>query len=60
MLDMKIIMVMTLRDFDIKAEYEEWDRTLGREKPGDMLDGKRGMFGEFLFGHGWCIANIFG
>jgi hypothetical protein len=47
MLDMKVIMAMTLRDFDIKAEYEEWDRALGREKPGEMLDGRRGMFGEF-------------
>ena len=45
-LDIKVIMVMTLRDFDIKAEYEEWDRSLGREKPGEMLDGKRGMFGK--------------
>ena len=47
MLDMKVIMAMTLRDYDIKAEYEEWDRALGREKPGEMLGGRRGMFGEF-------------
>ncbi|KAE9371570.1 cytochrome P450 [Stipitochalara longipes BDJ] len=46
MLDIKVIMVMTLRDFDIKAEYEEWDLALGREKPGEMLDGRRGMFGH--------------
>ncbi|KAL2070212.1 hypothetical protein VTL71DRAFT_13238 [Oculimacula yallundae] len=45
LLEMKIIMVMTLRDFDISSAYEEWDRKLGREKPGEMLDGKRGMFG---------------
>ncbi|KAG4438810.1 hypothetical protein IFR05_005701 [Cadophora sp. M221] len=44
-LEMKIIMVMTLRDFDISSAYEEWDRMLGREKPGEMLDGRRGMFG---------------
>ncbi|KAK0120469.1 hypothetical protein ONS96_010683 [Cadophora gregata f. sp. sojae] len=44
-LEMKIIMVMTLREFDISSEYEEWDRMMGREKPGEMLDGKRGMFG---------------
>lgn len=44
-IDIKLIMVLTLREFDISAEYEEWDRRLGREKPGDMLGGKRGMFG---------------
>ncbi|PVH73910.1 cytochrome P450 monooxygenase-like protein [Cadophora sp. DSE1049] len=44
-LEMKIIMVMTLREFDIGSAYEEWDRMMGREKPGEMLDGKRGMFG---------------
>lgn len=46
LLEMKIIMVMTLRYFDIKADYEEWDRKLGREKPGEILGGRRGMFGE--------------
>jgi hypothetical protein len=47
MLEMKIVLALTIRDFDVVAAYEEWDRSLGREKPGDMLDGKRGMFGEF-------------
>jgi hypothetical protein len=47
MLEMKIVLVMTVRDFDVVGAYEEWDRQLGREKPGDMLGGKRGMFGEF-------------
>ena len=46
MLEMKIIMALTLRDFDISAEYEEWDRMLGREKPGETLGGRRGMFGK--------------
>ncbi|KAH8816397.1 cytochrome P450 monooxygenase-like protein [Xylogone sp. PMI_703] len=45
MLEMKIILAMTAREFDIKAAYEEWDRKLGREKPGDILGGRRGMFG---------------
>jgi cytochrome P450 len=45
-LEMKIILAMTLRDFDIKADYETWDKRLGREKPGDILDGRRGMFGK--------------
>ncbi len=49
MLEMKIILALTLRDFDVESGYEEWDRKLGREKPGDMLDGKRGMFGENSF-----------
>jgi len=46
MLEIKIVLSLTLREFDIKGAYEEWDRKLGREKPGDMLDGRRGMFGE--------------
>ncbi|KAL3419819.1 P450 monooxygenase [Phlyctema vagabunda] len=46
LLEMKIILAMTLRDFDIKAEYEEWDRMHGRDKPGDVLEGRRGVLGE--------------
>jgi cytochrome P450 len=46
MLEARIIIALTLREFDVPNAYEEWDRKLGREKPGDMLDGKRGMFGE--------------
>lgn len=45
MLEMKIIMAMTVREFDVRAEYEVWDRKMGREKPGEMLEGRRGMFG---------------
>jgi cytochrome P450 len=45
MLETKIIMALTLRDFDIRGAFEEWDAKLGRKKPGDMLDGQRGMFG---------------
>lgn len=52
MLDIKIIMVMTLRDFEVEARYEEWDRMLGREKPGEILGGRRGMFGECIVL--WC------
>jgi hypothetical protein len=47
MLEIKIVLALTLRDFDVYDGYEEWDRKLGREKPGDTLDGKRGMFGEY-------------
>jgi cytochrome P450 len=46
MLEMRIILAMTLRDFDIVADYIYWDKTLGRQNPGDILDGRRGMFGE--------------
>jgi hypothetical protein len=49
LLEMKIILAMTLRDFDFEEDYETWDRNLGREKPGDILDGRRGMFGESEF-----------
>lgn len=45
---MKIILALTIRDFEVKAAYEEWDRMMGREKPGDMLEGRRGMFGEWF------------
>ena len=45
-LEIKIILAMTLREFDFKEDYETWDRKLGREKPGDILGGRRGMFGE--------------
>jgi cytochrome P450 len=48
-LEMKIILSMTLRDFDFKEDYVAWDTMLGREKPGDILDGRRGMFGEYSF-----------
>jgi cytochrome P450 len=47
MLEIKIVLALTLRDFDVESGYEEWDRMLGREKPGDMLDGRRGMFGKY-------------
>lgn len=46
MLELKIIMVMTIREFDVQAAYEEWDRKLGRENPGSVLEGRRGMFGD--------------
>lgn len=46
---MKVILACTIRDFDVKDAYEEWDRRLGREDPGGILGGKRGVFGELLF-----------
>lgn len=46
LLEMKIVMAMTLREFDIKSDYETWDRKLGRKEPGGILNGTRGMFGE--------------
>jgi hypothetical protein len=30
MLEMEIIMVMTLRDFDVNENYAEWERKIGR------------------------------
>jgi len=50
-LEMKIILSMTLRDFDFVEDYAAWDRMLGREKPGDTLDGRRGMFGQRAYQH---------
>ncbi|KAL2060699.1 hypothetical protein VTL71DRAFT_9340 [Oculimacula yallundae] len=46
MLEMKIVLALTLRDFDISTQYEEWDRSMGRASPGETLDGRRGMFGD--------------
>ncbi|KAF8861636.1 cytochrome P450 [Acephala macrosclerotiorum] len=46
MLELKIIMAMTVRKFDVEAAYEEWDRKLGREDPGSVLEGRRGRFGD--------------
>ena len=39
MLEMKIVLALTLREFDVESGYEERDRKLGRVKPGDTLDG---------------------
>lgn len=49
MMETKIIMALTLREFDILDASKEWDEKLGRKLPGDMLDGKRGMFGYRSF-----------
>lgn len=48
LIEMKVIMVLTLRDFDVRDAYEEYDRSLGRVEPGSILGGKRGNFGEFV------------
>ena len=47
MLELKLVMVMTLRKFDIKSSYDEWDqvrgktgpRTVGGERAYQVLDG---------------------
>jgi cytochrome P450 len=51
MLEIKIIMALTLRSFDFSSAYEDYDMRLGREKPGEMLGGKRGMFGTGFYTH---------
>jgi hypothetical protein len=55
---MRIILALTVRDFEVSAAYEEWDRRLGREAPGEMLGGKRGMFGKWIMGGflGFCYV----
>ena len=40
LLEIKIIMILTLTQFDITAEYDEWDRAHGK-KPGPGVDGFR-------------------
>jgi cytochrome P450 len=49
LLEMKIILALMIRDFEMRAAYEEWDRMMGREKPGEMLSGRRGcLVSSFL------------
>lgn len=45
---MKVILACTVRDFEVRDAYEEWDRRLGRRDPGGVEGGKRGVFGEFF------------
>ena len=40
LLELKIVMVMTAREFDIKAEYEEWDKVKGKRGP-KTVNGER-------------------
>jgi hypothetical protein len=58
LLEMKIILALTVRDFEVRAAYDEWDRGLGREAPGEVLGGKRGMFGKWILGGflGFCYV----
>jgi len=44
MIVMRTILALIIRDFDVEGNYKAWDVKMGREKPGEMLDGKRGMF----------------
>jgi cytochrome P450 len=48
MLEMKIILALTLRHFEFEEDYVSWDKKLGRKIPGSLLDGRRGMFGEWI------------
>lgn len=48
MLEMKIILVMSVGGFDVKAEYEKWEVKIGRENPGSEINGQRMMFGMFI------------
>jgi len=41
-LDITTVLVMTLREFDVKGAYEEWDaRGLGKSKGVKMVNGER-------------------
>ncbi|EKD21755.1 cytochrome P450 71B25 [Drepanopeziza brunnea f. sp. 'multigermtubi' MB_m1] len=46
LVETKVNMVLTCREFDVEAAYAVWDRKMGREKPGETLGGKRGLFGS--------------
>ena len=34
--EIKLVLVMTIREFDVTAEYEEWDKLNGRKDPGTV------------------------
>ena len=53
LLDMKILMALTIREFDVRNGYKENDARLGRPNPGGIEGGKRGMFGKLIP----CIAS---
>lgn len=42
MLEMKIVMALTLREFEFENAFVEWDRKLGRKPAGEMF----GKFGN--------------
>ena len=42
MLKMRIILALTLRDFDFEEDYETWDKNLGRTSPGSCWRGREG------------------
>ena len=56
MLEMKIILALTVRTFDISAAYEDWDRLKGRKDPGGVLGGTRGFLGKhpYKYSAGIC------
>lgn len=35
--EMKIVMILTLREFAFENAYEEWDQKLGRKSAGEMF-----------------------
>lgn len=45
MLEMKVILAMTVGGFDVQADYEEWEKEIGRVEPGSEMGGRRMMFG---------------
>lgn len=47
-LEMKIILVMTVGKYDVRAEYGEWEGKMGMLEPGSTLGGRREMFGMLL------------
>jgi len=56
MLELKLIIAMTVRNFDMVDAYKEWDTRLGRAKPGETLGGKRGAFGY----RGYMVQTVGG
>lgn len=46
LLEIRIVVALTIREFDIRNAYKEYDHKLGRPNPGGIEGGRRGMFGE--------------
>lgn len=46
MLEIKVAVALTIREFDVKDAYKEFDEKMGRPNPGGIEGGTRGAFGK--------------
>jgi hypothetical protein len=46
MLEIKIAVTLTIREFEVRNAYKEFDEKMGRPNPGGIEGGTRGAFGK--------------